>query len=84
MINISLSSSFENGDESEGAIVDVHPIANLLSAPIERKRLVTECLMNELGNEFFAVLARPVAVCAAGNDDVLEMSRDGREGQKIG
>lgn len=84
VINATRLAFFKNGEESGGTIIDVDPIADLLSRPVEREGKIAQRVVDEFGDELFRVLAGAVVVGATCDDHVLAVGGLGREGEEIG
>ncbi len=84
VVNLPRSAVFEGCDQSEGAILDVDPVADLLAGAVDREGLVAHGVINESRDELFPVLARSVVIRAASDDDILKISGVRRDGEKVG
>ena len=84
VVNLPRSAVFEGCDQSEGTILDVDPVADLLAGAVDGEGLVAHGVINESGDELFPVLARSVVIRAASDDDILEISGVSRDGEKVG
>ena len=84
VVNLPRSAVFEGCDQSEGTILDVDPVADLLAGAVDGEGLVAHGVINESGDELFPVLARSVVIRAASDDDILKISGVSRDGEKVG
>ena len=65
-------------------IVNVHPVADVHSVPVQLERLVMECCVHQIGNEFLHMLTGAVIVAGSGDDDVLGMTPHCAEAEQVG
>ena len=84
VVNLPRSAVFEGRDQSEGAILDVDPVADLLAGAVDGEGLVAHGVIDESGDELFPVLAWPVVIRAASDDDILEISGVSCGGEEVG
>lgn len=84
VVNLPRSAVFEGRDQSEGAILDVDPVADLLAGAVDGEGLVAHGVIDESGDELFPVLAWPVVIRAASDEDILEISGVSCDGEEVG
>ena len=84
VVNLSRSAVFEGCDQSEGAILDVDPVADLLSGAVDGEGLVAHGVINKSRDELFPMLAWPVVIRAASDNNILKISGVSRDGEEVG